>query len=470
MKTRTPWLALLLLALAAPLAVLGQIVETQMPALKLPPYKKLKMKNGMTVFLMERHQVPIVSFSFLVKAGAVADPAGKAGTASLAADLLRKGTQKRTADQVSEELDFMGGRLSTAVSHDFTSGQAEFLKKDVAQGLDLLSDLLLNPTFPNAEVAKMIKQNADAIKAAKDRAGRVIGEYYGHFLFGEHPYGRPTDGDETSLAAIQRDDIAQFYKTYYAPANTILAAVGDFQPAEMEKLLEEKFGAWTGKAPAAAPLPAPAACQGKKLLLVDKPDATQTYYQVGNLGIARDNPDRVYIEVVNTLFGGRFTSMINSELRIKSGLTYGAYSGFDRRKLAGPFSISTYTANKNTEKAIDMTLDVMHRLQEKGFTEEELQSAKNYIKGQYPTQIETSDQLASLLTNLEFYGLDDKEITEYYARIDSMDMATTKRVIRQYFPVDNLVFVLIGKASEIEPMVKKYAPDMTRKSITEAGF
>lgn len=470
MKNLTRLLVLMLLALTAPLATLGQMAQTQMPALKLPAYKKLKMKNGMTVFLMEMHQVPIVSFSFVVRAGAVADAAGKAGTASLTADLLRKGTPKRTADQVSEELDFMGGRLSTAVSYDSTSGQAEFLKKDVVQGLDLLADVMMNPTFPNEEVTKLIKQNADGIKAAKDRAGNVIGEYYGHYLFGEHPYGRPTDGDENSLAAIQREDIAQFHKTYYTPANVIVAAVGDFDAAEMEKLLEEKFGGWAGKAPAPAALAVPAAFKGRKLLLVDKPDATQTYYQIGNVGIARDNPDRVYIEVVNTLFGGRFTSMINSELRIKSGLTYGANSSFDRRKLAGPFTISTYTANKNTEKAIDMTLEVVKRLQEKGITEEELQSAKNYIKGQYPTRIETSDQLASLLTTLEFYGLDDKEVTGYYAKIDAMDMATAKRVIQQYFPADDLVFVLVGKASEIEPVVKKYAPEMKKKSITEAGF
>jgi predicted Zn-dependent peptidase len=465
MKARTRLLAVLLFALTAPL-----LAQTAAPTLKLPAYKKLKLKNGLTVFLMEKHQVPMVSFSFVVRAGAVADPAGKEGTASLTADLLRKGTPTRTADQVSEQLDFLGARFGGGVSQDHTSGQAEFMKKDVPEGMDILADLLLNPTFPEAEVTKLIKQNLDGLKAARDRAAGVLPQYYSHYLFGTHPYGRPVDGDENSLKAITRDDIVNFHKTYCTPGNAILAVVGDFDTAEMEKLVEQKLGAWTGKTPAPPALPQPVAYKGKKLLLVDKPDSTQTYFNIGNVGIARDNPDRVYIEVVNTLFGGRFTSMINSELRIKSGLTYGANSGFGRYKVPGPFTISSYTANKNTEKALDLTLDVVKRLQEKGITEEELQSAKNYIKGQYPPRIETSDALANLLTSLEFYGLDEKEINNYYANIDSMDLAAAKRVIQQYFPADNLVFVLIGKASEIEPVVKKYAAQMDKKSITEPGF
>ncbi len=465
MRTRIRLLALLLIACAAPV-----LAQTAAPALKLPVYKKLKMKNGMTVFLMEKHQVPLVSFSFVVRAGAIADPQGKAGTASLTGDLLRKGTPKRTADQISEQLDFLGARFNAGASQDYTSGSAEFMKKDVAEGVDLLSDLLINPTFPDAEFTKLVKQNLDGIKAAKDRAGSVVPLYFEHYLYGTHPYGRPVDGDDISLKAITRDDVVSFHKTHYTPGNTILAVVGDFEPAAMEKLLAEKFSAWTGKATPPSPLPAPAAFKGKKLLLVDKPDSTQTYYNVGNIGITRDNPDRVYIEVINTLFGGRFTSMINSELRIKSGLTYGASSYFRQTKAPGPFVISTYTANKNTEKAIDLTLEVVKRLQEKGISEEELQSAKNYIKGQFPPRIETSDSLAGLLTQLEFYGLDDSEINGLYARIDSMDMATAKRVIKQYFLADDLVFVLVGKASEIEPVAKKYATQFEKKSITEPGF
>lgn len=438
--------------------------------LKLPPYKKVKLKNGMTLLLMEQREVPIISFNYIIRAGSIADLAGKEGVASLTAGLLRKGTKTRSADQISAELDFIGGLLGAGSTYDYTNGTAEFIKKDINKGLELLADVLLNPTFPQDEVSKMLKQRIDGIKSAKDQAQGVIGTYYNAYLYGSHPYGRPTGGDEKSLAAITRDDVQKFYQAYYSPSSTIMAVVGDFDSAEMERMITDKFGAWTAKAAPAIQLADPQPVAGKRLLLIDKPDSTQTFYQIGNIGINRTNADRVYIEVVNTLFGGRFTSMLNSELRINSGLTYGARSRFEERKVRGPFVISTFTRNEATEKAIDMTLDVLKRLHEKGITEEELKSAKNYIKGQFPPDIETTDQLAGLIAGLEFYGLDENEINSYYAKIDSMTVADARRVIKQHFPLDNLVFVLIGKADQIGAIAKKYATKVDTKTITQQGF
>ena len=463
-------IAIIALSLVVLLPAAALPARAQEAALKLPPFKKVKLKNGLTVLLMEQREVPIISFNFIVKSGSVADPAGKEGLASLTAELLRKGTKTRTADQLSGELDFIGGTLGAFTNYDYTFGTAEFVKKDIAKGLELLSDVLLNPTFPQDEVKKLQTQNIDEIKASKDEAAGVIGAYYSSFLFGKHPYGRPSYGDERSLAAVARADVEKFYQTYYTPSNTILAVVGDFDTAEMERMLSEKFGAWPDRAAPAVALDAPAASTGRKLLLVDKPDSAQTFYYIGNLGVPRTNKDRVMVNVVNTLFGGRFTSMLNSELRIKTGLTYGARSIFDLRKAPGPFYISTYTKNATTERAIDLTLDILKRLHEKGITEEELKSAKSYITGQYPPRIETTDQLASLIAQLEFYGLDEAEVNTLYSQIDAMTLADARRIIKDYYPLDNLVFVLIGKASEIEPVVKKYAPNLSKKSISEPGF
>jgi predicted Zn-dependent peptidase len=457
----------LLLIFALPLV---QPARAQEGGLKLPPYRKVKLKNGLTVLLMEQHEVPIISFNFIVKAGSTADPAGKEGLAAITAGLLRKGTKTRSSEQVSAELDFIGGLLGAGAVYDYSTGTAEFVKKDIGKGLDLFSDVMLNPTFPQEEVTKLITQSVDEVKSDKDEASEVIGRYFNAYLFDGHQYGRPVSGDEKSLAAITRDDIVKFYQTYYTPSNTIMAVAGDFNSAEMERLLTERFGAWPARNAPATNLPEPKLVQGKRLLLINKPDSTQTFYQIGNLGVARNNEDRVFINVVNTLFGGRFTSMLNSELRIKTGLTYGARSSFDQRKLAGPFVISTYTRNEATEKAIDMTLDILKRLHEKGITEEELKSAKAYIKGQFPPRIETTDQLAALIAQLEFFGLNEGEVNNLYARIDSMTLADAKRIINQYFPAENLVFVLIGKAEEIQPVAKKYAPKMDSKSISDPGF
>jgi predicted Zn-dependent peptidase len=454
------------------LVTLSAVIPTRAEnaALKLPPFKKVLLNNGLTLMLMEQHEVPIISFNFIIKAGSIADAAGKEGTASAAAALLRKGTKTRTADQIAGELDFVGGQLDIGAGLDYSNGAAEFVKKDLAKGLDLLADVLLNPTFPKDEVAKLLTQRIDEIKAAKDQAQAVINNYFTAYLYGNHPYGRPPRGDEKSNAAITRDDVLKFYQSYYTPVNTILSAVGDFDTAEMERILTLRFAGWKAPAAPAMKFTDPAPFTGKKLLLVDKPDSTQTFYQIGNLGIARTNPDRVFVQVINTLFGGRFTSMLNSELRIKTGLTYGARSLFIQNKLAGPFVISTYTRNETTEKAIDVTLELLKQLHEKGVTEEDLKSAKTYLKGQFPPTIETSDQLADLLAQLAFDGLDASDVNGYYAKIDSMTMADAQRVIKQYFPMENLVFTLIGKASEIEPIVRKYAAKIDTKSISQPGF
>lgn len=460
-----------LLVAALTAALLGTAADANAQgSLSMPPFKKVKLKNGLTLLLSEQHEAPIISFSFIIRAGSVDDPAGKEGVAGITAGLLRKGTTTRSADQISADLDFIGGELDAGATFDYSSGAAEFVKKDLAQGLEILADVLQHATFPQDEVTKLLKQRTDQIRAAKDQAQQVIGSYFANYLFGTHPYHRPVSGDERSIAAITRDDVVRFYQAHYKPDQVILAVVGDFNTAEIETLLTNRFGGWQGGGAPSTKLTDPAEFAGKKLLLVDKPDATQTYYQIGNIGVARNNPDRIFIQVVNTLFGGRFTSMLNSELRIQTGLTYGASSSFNLRRARGPFAISTYTRNEKTEEAIDRTLALLKRLHEKGVTEEELKSAKSYLKGQFPPTIETSDQVAALLTQLEVYGLDETEVTGYYAKVDSMTLEDARRVIKQYFPLDNLVFVLVGKASEIENVVKKYAPRVERISINQPGF
>jgi predicted Zn-dependent peptidase len=443
---------------------------SQTGMLKLPSYRRTKLPNGLTVLLMEKHDLPLVSFQLELKTGSTADPAGAEGTASVTAAMLRRGTQTRTAEQYSSDLDFIGGNFNAGVTPDFTNISAEFMKKDLAKGLDLLSDPVMHPNFPEAELTKMISQRVNGIRASRDSAGVILSTYFNGYLLGSHPYARPTGGDEQSLARITRESVMKFYSTYFKPGNAVLAVVGDFNSAEMEKMLAAQFGGWPAGVAPAVPLSDPAPVQGKRLLLVDKPDSTQTYFDIGNVGISRTNPDRVAVNVVNTLFGGRYTSMINSALRIQSGLTYGASAGFDERRAAGTFSISTYTKNATTEKAMDMALDVLKQLHEKGITAEQLASAKSYLKGQYPRRMETSDALARMICELEVYGLDASDVNDFYAKVDAVTLADARRIIQKYYPLDNLVFVVVGKGSEIGPILKKYAPQEDTRSISGPGF
>jgi zinc protease len=463
-----PMFRVLLCLIAACTAVAAQ--QAPSSEFKLPSYRRTTLENGITLLLMEQHEVPLISFSVIIRSGAVADPVGKGGVASVTAELLRKGTRTRTAEQLSGDLDFVGGQLDANAAPDYSSIAAEFVKKDLAKGIELLTDVMRNPTFPQDEVAKVLKQRLDEIKVTKDRAQGGLGQYFNSYLYGKHSYGRSRTGDENSLAAITRNDVLEFYDKSYVSGGIILAAAGDFNTVEMEMLLTRKFSAWPAKPAATAYVIDPTPAQGKRLLLVDKPDATQTFFRIGNIGVARSNPDRVWVNVVNTVFGGRFTSWLSSELRIKSGLTYGASSRFDERLKPGPFFISSFTPNATTAQALGLTLATLKRLHEQGISEDELRSAKTYMKGQFPPQIETTDRLAATIAELEFFGLDERDIDTFYAKVSAMTLADAKRIIREYFPLENLVFVLIGKASEIEPVVKKYAETIDRKSITQPGF
>ena len=439
-------------------------------SIHIPPHEKLVLKNGLTVLLLEKHGVPIVSFDAIVKTGAAADPEGQEGLASITAELLRKGTKTRSAQQFAADLDYIGGSFGSDAGADFTSVSAEFLTKDLGPGLDLFSDALLHPTFPQAEADKVLAQNIDGVRSAKDNPQQVLGEYYAGYLFGARSYGRAEGGDELSLKRIDRDAIVKFYDSNYAPGNTILAVAGQFNASEMRKKLEEVLGAWSAKKVPEAAIPAAAPVKGKKLLLVDKPDATQTYFAIGNVGTKVNDPDRVGIEVVNTVFGGRFTSLLNEALRVESGLTYGARSQFDSHREPGTFGMYSFTKNETTVQAIDLALQVLQKLHKDGITPEQLASAKSYIKGQYPPSIETSAQLARRIVQNEFYGLDDSEVNQLEARIGAVTPEVARQIIQKHFPDENLVFVLIGKASAIAPMVKKYAEKQDARPVSEPGF
>jgi len=203
---------------------------------------------------------------------------------------------------------------------------------------------------------------------------------------------------------------------------------------------------------------------------VNKADATQTYFAIGNVGVAATDPDRVAIEVVNTVFGSRFTSMLNEALRVESGLTYGATSFFSLQKEPGPFAMFSFTRNETTGKAIDLALDVLKKLHTNGITAEQLSSAKSYLKGQFPPTIETSGQLARLIVRYEFLGLDDNEVNQFEQRIDGVTPELARQIIAKHFPSENLAFVLVAKSSEIAPMVKQYAEKQDAKEISAPGF
>ncbi len=264
-------------------------------------------------------------------------------------------------------------------------------------------------------------------------------------------------GDETTLAGITHDDVVGFYRQQFGGDRLILAVAGDFDADALQAELAAALGDWRAAAAPLSAVPAPAPAAGGRVLLVDKPGATQTYFWIGNTGVARDYPGRVGLDLVNTLFGGRFTSMLNSALRIESGLTYGASSQLVRPTEAGTVAIRSYTRTDATSEAIDMAVNLLGRLHDTGIAPDMLESGRNYLLGQFPTSLETGGQIAAQFAELEFYGLDRRDVDAYADELAAVTVDSVRPVIDAVFPArGDLVYVLLGDADAIRDEVASY--------------
>ena len=436
---------------------------------RLPKYTRTELPNGVVVIAIPKPGIPLVQLRLLVKGGSDADPATQNGLSGVAANLLRKGGASHSADAFSNELDSLGGTFNAINNDETTIIAAEFLKKDFAQGLGLLSDAVLHPTFPEEEVKKLLSQSIDRVRAIKDNPAAAINSYFRPFFYGStHPYGHIAD--EETYGRIDRSSIAAFHKKQYVGRNMIVLVSGDFDTAIATPAIAKIFGAIpAGTAynfqPEAKPL------SGGRLLLIDKPDATQTYFEIAQPGIRHTDQDRTGVELLNTLFGGRFTSLLNDALRVGSGLTYGARSTVSQPRNPGAISISTYTRTETTEKAMDMALDVLKKFHDKGIDAAQLASAKAYVKGLFPTQkLETSDQVATIVGEIELYGLNKGEVDDLFSRIDAVTLDQANAMAKKHYAMDNLTFVVLGNAGKIRDSVKKYAPIVTEVEIKTPGF
>jgi zinc protease len=437
----------------------------------LPPSSEIRLPNGARIILMEKHDVPLVSFAARMRGGAVTNSAGKAGTASLLADLLQKGAGKRNAQQFAQAVDEVGGDLNADSGRESIIISGEFLSRDRNLMIGLLKDMLEEPRLASDEFAKVKERAIQTIAAEKDSDPfELVGPYFSSFLFGAHPYGQPVDGSEASLSRIELGDVTSYYHQQFGGDRLVLAIVGDFDAKEMTGAVRAAFGSWK-PAPGAIPTVAAASpATSRRVLLVDKPDATQTYFWIGNVGISRTDPRRVGVDVANTVFGGRFTSILTTELRTKSGLTYAADSSFFRFTRPGIVAIQSFTKTESTAKAVDMALDLLDRFRNTGIAPDALTSARSYILGQFPPELETSKQIASRLAELSFYGLDRSEIEGYAAAVNAASERELNPLIKDAFPDPaHLVFVFIGNASAIRDVVAKYGP-LTEMKITDKEF
>lgn len=437
----------------------------------LPGTEQQVLDNGLTILLHEKHDVPLIGLTATIRGGGVTDPDGKAGLSSLVAGLLEKGAGDRDAAAFAEAVDAVGGSLRIRAGLETITITAEFLARDSELLIELIRDMLRSPTLSASETAKLRDRRVDLLRAARDGDPRQLMAVYGNaFLFGDHPYGRPVDGDETSLASISARDVRTWYEDYIGANRLIIAVAGDFDAAEMTEALGAAFGDWGAVDGPLPEVPRMERETGRRVLLVDKPGATQSYFWMGNVGVSRDYAKRAELDIANLLFAGRFSSLLVEEMRTRAGLTYGVRSPLRQPEMPGSVAIESYTRTESTIAAIDLALSLLDRMRQSGFGPDLIESGKNYLLGLFPLGMETAVQLAGEYGELAAFGHDSSWVNAYLSSIETADSEATLAVINEVYPdPSDLVFAVIGDAAQLRDALSRYGP-VSELAITEPVF
>lgn len=451
------------------ITILALAILPLLAANSLPAPARITLDNGLTVYYLQDREVPLVAVRLLIRdAGTAFEPAE--GLADLTAALLLKGAAGRTAAQVAEAVDGLGATLDIAAADEYLSLSAGCLAEHFDEVMAIAADCLLRPAFSAGEFEKERQNRIDSLKAAKDSPGQAVRLYFRKAYFNDHPLGHLGGGTEQSLAALSIEQVRDFYAKYLGPQRAVMAVTGDIAPERLKQVLERTFAKWRGAAAAAAaklpPLPVPS---GRTCLLIDKPDATQAYFIIGMPGLAMGDDISAAAQVTNTLFGGRFTSWLNTELRIKRGLTYNTSSLFQQWRGAGIFSAASYTKNDQIGTMLAIVMELLAKAKNEGFGSEEVESARHYILGQFPPTLESLAAKARAYLNLDFYGLGFDYYDRLLERVGCVDREQAGAVAKKYFSAGDYVLVVVGKADEIRAQLAPFGDFKVRK-ISAPGF
>ena len=423
------------------------------PAVQLPMIQKRQLSNGLPVWLVELHEVPVAQVNLVVLRGSADDPAGKFGVATLTAAMLQEGAGARSSLDLADAVDFLGADLSSTAGFDSSAVRLHVPVARLADALPLMADVALRPTFPNEELERLRQERLTGILQARDNPATINATAFPRVLYGpSHRYGTPANGTAATMKALTTGDLRAFYNAAYQPANSSLLVVGDVSMAALLPLLEKSFGGWKagGAGGPAATLPAPPAePTARTIYLVDKPGAPQSQIRIGWIGVPRSTPDYFPLQVMNTILGGSFASRLNMNLREKNGYTYGASSGFDMRAAAGPF---VATAGVQTDKTAEALREFFNELT--GILQtvpaEELARAKNYISLRYPSGFETTVDISRRLEDAIVYRLPDDYFARYVANIEAVTAADVQRVAQKYVHPTRAAVVVTGDRKAIE--------------------
>lgn len=421
-------------------------------SIRLSSYRDIELKNGMKVILVEDRTLPFVGAGLLLKSGASQDPMGKSGLSDMTAQLLERGTKKKSATEIADAFGQLGTSFSASVDEDSAYFATSGLSSQQNELLDLFFEVLVEPSFSVREVSRIRSEFLSGIRRSYDHPSYVASRAFSQLLYGPHPYGRSVSGSERDVGSIKQKDVIRHYLKYYRPNNAILVLVGDLNKGIKEDL-ERRLASWQPRNVEKSRLPALIDLKGLQIHLAHRADLKQSEVRMGHFGVRRNIEDYQILEVAETILSGGFTSRLMSEIRVKRGLTYGISSTFDAREENGPFVISTNTRHEKVGEMIRETRNVLNEFYEKGATKQEVEEAKGYLRGAFPRRIETPSQMAQMLVGLRFYGIDDGYMTNYIRNLNKISVSDVNRVIKKYYrPKDMRVLVYGPKAQVLNQL------------------
>jgi len=436
MKTAVRPLALLLaVALATTLAPL--------PAPAAPIAHREVLPNGIVLLVAERPGVPIVAARVFVRAGAAFEPADRGGLANLTGALLTRGTAKRTGPEIDSAIEFVGGGLEAGASRDGLTASLSVLKRDMTLGLDLLSEVVLGPAFPQEELKRKVAQIQAAIKRSEEDPNTVAARALTRLVYPNHPYGRPVEGTIESVGKLTRDDVVAFYRSHARPDSTIVAVVGDVTVDEARREVVKRFGGWA-KPAAAVPTVPPATPGGTPQSEAITKPLTQATLMLGRQAIRQTDPDYFPLAVASYVLGGGSASRLYGRVRDEGGLAYAVYSYVSPARYGAAFSVSSQTRTAEIPKVSDILKEELERMVREPVKDDELALAKDYLIGSFPLRLDTTAKVADFVIAIEEQGLGLDYADRYKASIAKVTAADVQRVARKFFPPDSFSRVVVG--------------------------
>ncbi|WP_242393401.1 M16 family metallopeptidase [Anaeromyxobacter oryzisoli] len=423
----------------------------------LPPIHRETLPNGLRVIVAERKGVPLVAARLVIRGGASFDPAGRCGLAHLVALAARRGTRRRTGPEIDLAVESLGADLAAGVDEDATYVGLTAPVEALPRCLDILSDVTAGPTFPAREVERIRRREVASLAHDLDEPGVVADRAMLAAAFGDHPYGHAPEGSVKDLGAARRADVLAFHRRHYRPADAFVVVVGAVRAEEVLAQVRRRLGGWRGPA-APAPVIAPPAPPRAAVVVVDKPDVTQTQVRIVSEGFARSSRDYFPGLVASAILGGGFTSRLMEAIRVERGLSYGVRSRFATSGAGGLFFVSTFTKVETTAEIVQVALDETARFCGDGPTAEELERTQSYLSGLYPLSLETHDQLAEKLSDLALFGLSEDEVTGFRERIRAVTTEACRVVARRYLPRERSAIVAVGPAKAIARSLEKFGP------------